>query len=102
MKRKIDIKAMVTECFGLDVDSVRQAWELMSDKQKIIADLLARGMAQGEIAEIMGITTKTVDTHIDRIGERTGVKRMPRLRTLCAASRAVRFIEGDPTRGLHQ
>jgi RNA polymerase sigma factor (sigma-70 family) len=45
----------------------------LSPREQEVAQLVAQGMTNVEIAEQMGVTRRTVATHLERIYERLGI-----------------------------
>jgi DNA-binding NarL/FixJ family response regulator len=61
----------------------RSPEELLTDRQREILVLLARGQAAKEIAFALGLSPKTVDVHRARIMERLGINDLPGLTLYC-------------------
>lgn len=57
--------------------------ELLTDRQREILVLLARGGASKEIAFALGLSSKTVDVHRARIMDRLGISDLPGLTMYC-------------------
>ncbi len=47
----------------------------LSSRETEVMNLLVQGLWNKEIADCLGISTKTVETHIHHIMERTGIQR---------------------------
>ncbi len=73
--------------------SERSPEELLTERQREILVLLARGRASKEVAYALGLSSKTVDVHRARIMERLGINDLPSLTLYC-----VRHGMIDPTR----
>lgn len=54
----------------------------LGDRERAVVALVALGRTDGEIATELGITTSTVRSHLDRIGQKTGARRRPAIRRL--------------------
>lgn len=74
--------------------SERSPEELLTERQREILVLLARGRASKEVAYALGLSPKTVDVHRARIMERLGINDLPGLTLYC-----VRHGMIDPARG---
>ncbi len=46
---------------------------MLSDRQRAVLVRLRAGHTYGEIAQQLGISTKTVEYHVDTVGRRIGV-----------------------------
>jgi DNA-binding NarL/FixJ family response regulator len=73
--------------------SERSPEELLTERQREILVLLARGRASKEVAFALGLSPKTVDVHRARIMERLGISDLPGLTLYC-----VRHGMIDPAR----
>jgi DNA-binding NarL/FixJ family response regulator len=74
--------------------SERSPEELLTERQREILVLLARGRASKEVAYTLGLSPKTVDVHRARIMERLGIHDLPSLTLYC-----IRHGMIDPTQG---
>ncbi len=63
--------------------SERSPEELLTERQREILVLLARGQATKEVAYALGLSPKTVDVHRARIMERLGINDLPGLTLYC-------------------
>jgi DNA-binding NarL/FixJ family response regulator len=63
--------------------SERSPEELLTERQREILVLLARGRASKEVAYTLGLSPKTVDVHRSRIMERLGIDDLPGLTLYC-------------------
>lgn len=63
--------------------SERSPEELLTERQREILVLLARGRASKEVAFALGLSPKTVDVHRARIMERLGIGDLPGLTLYC-------------------
>ncbi|MEM6995175.1 MAG: FHA domain-containing protein [Myxococcota bacterium] len=57
---------------------------LLSDREREVADLVATGLRSAEISERMHISTRTVNTHLEHIYDRLGIRTRPALAGLVA------------------
>ncbi len=57
------ISAQVRELDSMSLDRCRQVWEHLTPRQREALVEFAEGLTPQEVAEAMGITLKTVDTH---------------------------------------
>lgn len=69
---------------GEYMDQLRQGMqasplEQLSDREKEVLELIAKGYANKEIAEKLVISVKTVETHKTRVMEKLGLKTRPEL-----------------------
>lgn len=71
----------------------RSPEDLLTERQRVILVLIARGQATKEIAFTLGLSPKTVDVHRARIMERLGINDLPGLTLYC-----VRHGLVDPVR----
>ncbi len=55
------------------VDALREQYARLSDRERTVLRLVARGYNGPEVAERLGITAKTVDTYKQRIEEKMGL-----------------------------
>lgn len=53
----------------------RPAHEALSDREDQVLRLIASGKSSGEIAEMLGVSVKTVTTYRSRVGAKLGIKR---------------------------
>ena len=51
----------------------------LAAREREVVRLVAAGRTDAEIADELGITTSTVRSHLDRIGQKTGARRRPAL-----------------------
>jgi len=56
--------------------------ESLTAREEEILRLLAQGLRLGEIAEKLGISSKTVESHLERLKEKLRCKSVPELRAL--------------------
>ena len=54
--------------------SGEQSLALLSRREREVFERLARGQTQREVAEVLGLSVKTVETYRARLGEKLGVK----------------------------
>lgn len=57
---------------------------LLSDREREVALLVAQGLRSAEISTRMHISTRTVNTHLEHIYERLGIRSRPALARLAA------------------
>lgn len=57
---------------------------LLSDREREVAALVAQGLRSAEISARMHISTRTVNTHLEHIYERLGIRTRPALAGLVA------------------
>jgi DNA-binding NarL/FixJ family response regulator len=63
----------------------------LSDQQARVAELVLRDLCNKQIAAVMGISESTIDTYMQRIGQRTGTSgRMQLAMHVMAVSHQVR------------
>jgi DNA-binding NarL/FixJ family response regulator len=60
-------------------------WTELTQKERRIAQLLAQGMTNGEIARELTLNSIAVDFHVQRLLEKTGLKSRSDLTTWVAA-----------------
>jgi DNA-binding NarL/FixJ family response regulator len=51
-----------------------RGWGLLSERERVVVGLLAKGLANAEIAEKLGISTGTVKKHVSHALSKTGLK----------------------------
>jgi two-component system, NarL family, invasion response regulator UvrY len=63
-----------TLAFGLDTDSARPQYEILSDREFQVMQLIASGKTLAEIAETLSLSAKTVSTYRTRLLEKMNFK----------------------------
>lgn len=58
-------------------------WQSLSPRETEVALLLARGEANRDIAKMLGVSIKTIDTHRGRILKKLGCKNNVKLALFC-------------------
>lgn len=61
-------------CFLVNQCTVDPAFACLSERQRCVVRLLAKGLSNRQIADELGISTETVRTHVAHALERTGAK----------------------------
>jgi DNA-binding CsgD family transcriptional regulator len=61
-------------CFLVSQRTVDPAFACLSERQRIVVRLLAKGLSNRQIADELGISIETVRTHVAHALERTGAK----------------------------
>jgi DNA-binding NarL/FixJ family response regulator len=60
----------------------------LTDREQAIFSLLAQGLRLAQIAETLGISTKTVESHLENLKEKLGCRSVTELRALALRSRS--------------
>ena len=55
--------AKLEETFGITLDVARERYARLTRRERQVADLMATGKANRDIAAELGVTTKTLDIH---------------------------------------
>jgi len=55
--------ATIEETFGMDVEEAHERYERLTERQRQVAELMARGLTNRQIADELGISPKTLDIH---------------------------------------
>jgi FixJ family two-component response regulator len=71
---------------GLEADAAFKSVSQLSEKEKRVASLLARGLSKKEIGENYGISVKTVDAHTQAIYKKLNVHNTAELARLLQVS----------------
>lgn len=61
-------------CGGCEVATSPTPWPTLTDRERAVAVALVRGVKNAEVAAILGISTKTVDTHRMKLLKKIGVR----------------------------
>lgn len=70
---------MARRCAFLELDKFRQRFELLTSREREVADLVVDGNATKQIAKSLGISVKTVEVHRGRISKKLGVTSIAQL-----------------------
>jgi len=54
----------------------RQAWALLTERERMVAELIVVGMHNRDIGEQLGISPRTVEVHKARIMDKTGARNL--------------------------
>lgn len=84
----------------LEEDRVNEGDQFtLSQREREVLGLLAEGARDREIAEQLFISVSTVHSHLDRIRDKTGLRRRPELTRLAMQEGIVAREQGGPTTG---
>jgi pSer/pThr/pTyr-binding forkhead associated (FHA) protein len=63
--------------------------DLLTEREREIVALVGKGHSDADIAEKLYISVSTVRSHLDRIGEKTGLRKRPELTRLAVEHRLI-------------
>lgn len=67
------------ECDGVKNESRTTAFDKLTDREREVATMLCDGLRNAEIADRLGVSVKTIDTHRHRVLKKLGVDNNVRL-----------------------
>ncbi|MEO6710893.1 MAG: response regulator [Planctomycetota bacterium] len=79
--------AMVADSRRVELASMRQRFETLTEREVEICSLLARGLASKQIAKELSISSRTVEHHRERILKKTGTANIAELASLYTLAR---------------